>query len=149
MNRRTILQGIGAISSIGAVSGVAAGKQNQYKSHNTSEQLNKIGSQISFHPSQDRAAFISAAFEKGLELYVAENVQNGSDIPSQVYQITSDTVGGAYDPKWQSGNRITFQKNLSRYKLKIPRSYKVIEHKVEEENVVDVEHTLQNAEVVK
>ncbi|WP_152421169.1 hypothetical protein [Natronolimnohabitans innermongolicus] len=83
MNRRTILQEIGAISTIGAASGIAAGKQNQYRSHNTNEQLNKIGYQIAFHKSQDRAAFISAAFEEGIELYIAENVRAKSDIPSR------------------------------------------------------------------
>jgi len=145
MDRREILQGMGAIGGTAVIPGIAFGKQNTYKTHKTDHTLKRIGTQIAFHDAQSRAAFISAAFEKGIELYVAEGVREKDDVPSAVYQITTDSVGGVYNPTWERGNRLSFQRNLSRYSLKIPPSYKVLEHKMEKENVVDVERTLENA----
>lgn len=98
MKRRKVLQGMGTISASSAVTGIVAGDQNTYKKHDTTEKLEQIGSQISFHESQDRAAFISAAFEKGIELYIAEGVSGRSDVPAEVFQITTETAAGAYNP---------------------------------------------------
>lgn len=111
------------------------------------KKLDEIGNHLAFHNSHDRAAFISAAFEKGVELYVAEDVSKKSDIPSAVYQLTSDTAGGVYNPQWKKGNYLAFQKNLSKFEVKVPRSYRILEHKMNEECVVDVEETLEKAEM--
>lgn len=145
MNRRSVLRSIGSVGALSSLSGIAVGKGNEYPRHDGGRSLEDIGNYVAFHPSQDRAAFISAAFEAGVELYIAEGVRSESDTPTEVYQITSDTTGGVYGPEWKNGNRLSFQRNLSRYTVKVPRSYKVLEHKIEKENVVDVEATLENA----
>ncbi len=149
MQRRKFIHGTALVSSATLLPTAAVAKSETYEIKDTEKELDRIGTQIEFHDSQDRAAFISAAFEDGIELYVAEDVYDESDVPSQIYQITTDTAGGVYDPKWKSGNYLSFQKNLSRYTIQLPRSYKVLEHKLEEKNVVDAEETLANAEVVK
>lgn len=148
MQRRSLLQKLSAVGAMVAAPSTAAAKQEEYPAHRTSKELGIIGNQITFHHSQDRAAFISAAFEDGIELYVAEDVSDETDIPRIVYQITSETVGGVFDPEWERGNTLSFQKNLSRYSVKVTRSYKVLEHKMTKENVIDVEKTLKNARVV-
>jgi len=154
MKRRTVLEAIGSMGGIGVISNTVAAKPDKnrkkgvYDRYETSKQLRRIGSQIDFHPSQKRAAFISAAFERGIELYVAEGIEAVDDSPSEVYQITSGTTTGVFNPTWESGNRLSFQRNLTRYSMKITPSYKILDHKVEQASVVDIERTMQNATVV-
>jgi len=136
---------MGAVGSIPVVSGLATGKQNEYKQHETSEPLSRIATHISYHPSQKRAAFISAAFADSIELYVSEGVTDDSDVPSEVYQITTGTKAGVYGPEWEQGSRLTFQRNLSRLSLKIPPSYTILEHKIEKRSVVNMEATMAAA----
>ncbi|WP_152421210.1 hypothetical protein [Natronolimnohabitans innermongolicus] len=148
--RRRVLQTVGSIGAIKVLSGAATAKESskEYIKHSTDSKLEYIGEHINFHPSQSRAAFVSAAFDKGIELYVAEDVKTDTDKPSVVYQITSNSSGGVYAPEWQQGNYIKYQQGLSEYERQIPRSYRVLDHKVTEENVVDVEKTLENAKII-
>lgn len=148
--RRTLLKKIGAASAASSMAGVASAKKDSKGRERrtekdgrfneiteVSESLDRLTNDYDFHPAQDRAAFVSASFGQGIELYVAEGVSSLSEVPSNVYQISDDLVGGAFDPEWEKGNRLSYQQNLSRVSVKVPRSYKKLEHKVEEESVLD------------
>ncbi|QCS44091.1 hypothetical protein [Natrinema versiforme] len=89
------------------------------------------------HLTQNRVAFISPYGEGTLNLFVAEGIQSSTDKADKVYRITDSPKAGVYDPKWYNEDHLLFQKNLTRYSLKIPQSYVVNDEKVLEENVVE------------
>jgi hypothetical protein len=143
MRRRKVLQGLGVAGGAIAVPGIVSGKPERYDTVEVNHPLEQIGSQINIHDEQDRAAFISAALEEGIELYVAEGVEEKSEIPREVYKITANSVGGAFAPRWKEGNKLTFTRGLKQYEMSLPRSYNSQSTKIVGSNV-DLNQTIKN-----
>lgn len=81
-------------------------------------------SQYTKQPNHDRIAFSTTVFDQGYELYLADGVSSVEDVPSNVYQITSDTKIGVSDITWKHGNRLRFWRDATLYELKLPQSNK-------------------------
>jgi len=153
MQRRNILRSIGVLGSSLAVPGVATGQPDRargrperYETVAANHPIRRIGTQIAFHDSHERAAFVSAVFSEGIELYVAEDVQEPGDVPSNIYRITSDSMIGSFKPSWEKPNEISFAHDLRRERIRVPRSYIRHPAQVTVRTDIDINRTVENAE---
>lgn len=134
------LAGVAGIAAVAPTTGSA--KQPEYPEvdnlHSYDEEpVEDFAADYAVHPSQDRVAVVTAAFGGVINLYIADGAADETEVPETIYQITKDTDGGVFRPVWKEGNRLKFDKDLKRYKTKIPPSYKVLTHKIEVENLVE------------
>lgn len=146
MHRRDVLKSTASIGAITSIPSVALAKGNAKKEKNSKRHtqidienevpLRAIVAGARKHPSQNRIAFVTAAFGDGIQLYIAENISRIDDAPNEIYQITENSKTGVYEPRWKHGNRIEYVKDFIRYQRKVPRSYVAFEEKKIEKNVV-------------
>lgn len=133
IQRRTVLQSIGAVATASAVAPLVQGRESYPVVDHDRTDLPvedliidaASDPQIAEHPNHDRIALATTGFDQGFELYLATGVQSISDVPSEVLQITSDTAVGVLDLNWKSGNRLEFWRDGSVFELKLPPSNKM------------------------
>lgn len=140
--RRRLLQLVGSGVLAGVVPGVGSAKKDTYPKvsdlgmyEDHPVEVFAAGAQP--HPNQNRIAVVTASFGDGIQLYIADGAETVNDVPESIYRITDDANGGVFEPRWKEGNRIEYVKDFVRYKLKIPPSYKKLDHKTVTENVLE------------
>lgn len=142
--RRSVLKGAGGITATGAISTVVAGTKDRYptvadRGAYEGKPISVFAAGATKHPSQDRFAVVTAAFGHGLQLYIAHGASSLSDVPSTIYQITSDASAGVFDLDWTGGNDLKYTMDYARYTRQIPPSYVVQDHKMQTEDVLSEE----------
>jgi len=146
MRRRDVLKSTASIGAVTSIPTVALAKKNKKKQKDSKRYtqidiekavpLRAIAAGARKHPSQNRIAFVTAAFGDGIQLYIAENISNVDGTPTEIYQITENSKTGVYEPRWKHGNRIEYVNDFIRYQRKVPRSYIAFEEKNIEKQVV-------------
>jgi hypothetical protein len=135
INRRKVLQGIGTTAVISSASTAVQARDTypQVNHENVNESIGDLlidsaaNPRIAEDPKHNRIAFVTNAFEQGLELYLADGVKSIDETASEIFQITSGSAVGTMDLTWDNRNQLEYWNDGKMYQLKLPPSNKIFE----------------------
>lgn len=114
------------ILSVGSTTGVQArGEYTPANNKYTDEPIDDLSIDYASNPKigmdskNNRIAFATNLFTDSIELYLAADVESADEVPTKIYQITSNSDIGVMDLNWRNQNNIEFWKDGSVYTINI------------------------------